>query len=434
MRLRWIERLAIVGLVFTLACSGSGAGPDADVTEWQSERVEEGSTTIVRTLAGSKWGAPGVLVEELSIGVLEGAEEYMLGRVSAVAADDAHVFVMDSQPAQLKVFDRATGEFIRYIGQEGEGPGEYQFPLVMRVVGDEIFVQDGANGRISVFGIDGEYRYLLRIGSDLFGAGFVVTADGRAYVQTGQFLDDGGERLPTSEQRVGLQEVGPDGAIGDPFLAPAPNRDLEDAFMIDAARQIGTGIPFMPGVPAGLATAPAIVTGVNDQYRLGIYFPDGRSVLVERRWDPVPMSDAEREHHRALVTSRMRTRLPNWEWTGAAIPEHKPAYASIMPDHGSQILVVRYLPSERGVDCVEAPIVADLQQRPAPEMCWATRYAWDFFDFDGNYLGEVIRPDVRILGFPYMRDRTFVIPVDDDDGAVRVKVFHLQLPTDVPNS
>ena len=85
-----------------------------------------GDTIVARTLSGSVWGVDATLVPEVSIGELEGPEEYLFGNVYAIAVDDnRHVYVLDSQAENVRVFD-ADGIHLRTLGGRGEGPGELQ--------------------------------------------------------------------------------------------------------------------------------------------------------------------------------------------------------------------------------------------------------------------------------------------------------------------
>jgi hypothetical protein len=72
------------------------------------------------------------LVEELRIGVLEGAEEEVFGSVGAVAvmADGATV-IADIQVPVLRLFS-PEGTYLGDAGREGEGPGEYKSLLGVR--------------------------------------------------------------------------------------------------------------------------------------------------------------------------------------------------------------------------------------------------------------------------------------------------------------
>ena len=51
-------------------------------------------TTVVNE-SGSVWGGTARLVEEMSIGVDIGADEYMFGHVYSVAAHDDRIYVLD---------------------------------------------------------------------------------------------------------------------------------------------------------------------------------------------------------------------------------------------------------------------------------------------------------------------------------------------------
>ena len=78
--------LLVVMLSFaTLACGGAAPGNAASGAAWEAETTVEGDVTTVRTVAGSVWGAPARIEETLSIGIDQGEEPYMFGRISGVA-------------------------------------------------------------------------------------------------------------------------------------------------------------------------------------------------------------------------------------------------------------------------------------------------------------------------------------------------------------
>jgi len=84
---------AFVIAAIALAACGSDAPP-------AGPRVEIGTigdTTIVRTLSGSVWAAEARLVPEVSIGELDGPDEYLFGRIGSLAVDrDRNVYVFDT--------------------------------------------------------------------------------------------------------------------------------------------------------------------------------------------------------------------------------------------------------------------------------------------------------------------------------------------------
>lgn len=72
-----------------------------------------------------------------------------------VAVDaGGNVYVLDSGNGRVVVFD-PEGQPLRSFGRQGQGPGEFQSPGLIAVVGDRVIVHDGALDRWSVFGTDG---------------------------------------------------------------------------------------------------------------------------------------------------------------------------------------------------------------------------------------------------------------------------------------
>ena len=99
-----IALLLVIGVIagLVVGCSGRSTGGG-----WVHETVDDGSIRTVRTVSGSVWGGHGHLVEEASIGVVEGADEYMLGRVRSLFVHDEQIYVLDNQVPILRIYDLA---------------------------------------------------------------------------------------------------------------------------------------------------------------------------------------------------------------------------------------------------------------------------------------------------------------------------------------
>ncbi len=148
------------GAVFSVAfltfgaCSGDRG---QDLGTWVAEWDTIGDTVVVRTISGSVWGEPREMVEDLSIGVLEGPEELMLGSIVSVAVDEeGGIYAFDSQVPALRYFDVA-GAYVRTLGREGGGPGEYSDfvgTLALRRDG-KIMLPDVGSARLSLYEPDG---------------------------------------------------------------------------------------------------------------------------------------------------------------------------------------------------------------------------------------------------------------------------------------
>lgn len=113
-------------------------GTDADPAGSTPETVVEaiGDTTVVRTLSGSVWGTEAALVPEVTIGRLDGPEEYLFGSIRSIAvADDGAIHVLDLQAQHVRVFD-SLGVYVETLGRRGEGPGEFSEAEAIAVLPD----------------------------------------------------------------------------------------------------------------------------------------------------------------------------------------------------------------------------------------------------------------------------------------------------------
>jgi hypothetical protein len=98
----------------------------------------------------------------LEIGVREGAEEYQFFRVGgSLRLPDGRIVVANTGARELRVFG-ADGGFLKTVGRDGEGPGEFRWPSRIRLLGaDTLLVWDQSLQRVSLF--DGEGRFLSMI-------------------------------------------------------------------------------------------------------------------------------------------------------------------------------------------------------------------------------------------------------------------------------
>lgn len=89
----------------------------------------------------------------------EAGEDYLY-RPSDIAVDAAKslLYVVDSGNNRVVVFD-LDGKFVRTIGREGQGPGEFSNPTGACVFGEsQLAVADYGNSRIQIFHHDGEFE------------------------------------------------------------------------------------------------------------------------------------------------------------------------------------------------------------------------------------------------------------------------------------
>ncbi len=262
--------------VVALSLPAAACAPDAPAGSRPDVVVDTiGDTIVVRTNSGSVWGAEATLVPEVSIGEVDGPEEYLFGAVASIAVDDDHnVYVLDWQAQEIRQYD-ALGDYVRRLARRGEGPGELATADRMAYLPDgRLVVPDVRNGRLNLFGPGANDR----------------------------------EQWP-------LQDYYPSG------------RGLRTE-----------QVPFSPealwaGHPHG-----GIVKGISSDYRIDLQLGD-RVLRVERTVDPIPVSPAERDHYRNSITEDLRHTVPDWEWDGPPIPETKPVFKRLHSGRDGRIWV-----------------------------------------------------------------------------------------------
>ena len=131
-------------------------------SEWQGTVEEVDGVVIVKNPREPIYGEDVFeLEEELSIGKVEGKEAYMFFGLSRLAIDDrGYIYALDTKAKHIKVFTD-YGEYVKTIGKEGQGPGEFDVPVSLDIFQNELVVHDGGNRRITFFGLDGDFRRSL---------------------------------------------------------------------------------------------------------------------------------------------------------------------------------------------------------------------------------------------------------------------------------
>lgn len=382
---------ATLALPLLAACA---AGDNPAHTGAQVEVDTLGDTVVVRTLAGSEWGQGAALVEELSIGMLEGPEEYIFGQISSVAAaPDGSVYVLDGQVPVLRRYG-PDGSFVAQIGREGGGPGEYKQPTDLAVLPDgRVVISDPGNSRVSVFSPESEALESWPIPGGFFTTDQLQTdRDGNVYVQIiAERHDDG---TFTS----GYMRVGPEGTPADTLRVPDPGVEtprLIARSVSEDGRSRGMSwrsVPFWPTPTWTFSPNGHFVVGLGERYSLDARLPGGKVLRIERTWQPVPVEPDERANEEERVVASMRGTEPKWSWSGPAIPDTKPPFRSIRAGADGRIWVRLHQPAAR----IEEP-EEETTGRPGrpviPVLRWREPVVFDVFEADGRYLGRLELPD-----------------------------------------
>jgi hypothetical protein len=139
--------------------------------EWQGIIEEVDGVTVFKNTKEPMYGEDVIsLKEELSIGEAEGREEYMFSVIRAIEIDDKEIiYVADTKGNHIREFDK-NGGFLRTIGREGQGPGEFQRITNIQITSEnELMVHDRYTFRLTFFSLDGDYlRTVLLKGIQAF--------------------------------------------------------------------------------------------------------------------------------------------------------------------------------------------------------------------------------------------------------------------------
>jgi hypothetical protein len=149
---RMIHRAASLALIIVaLAAGTSNAG------DWKGKsEVVKGVKTVSNPATGFAAPATTKLPEAWRLGGDTDNEDEFFGVISDIdIADNGDVYLLDSQLNEVKIFNK-DGEFVRVIGREGEGPGEFRNPVSMFFTKDgKVAVAQSMPGKIVLLTPDG---------------------------------------------------------------------------------------------------------------------------------------------------------------------------------------------------------------------------------------------------------------------------------------
>jgi hypothetical protein len=391
--------------------------------------------TVVKLARAPLHAGTAHLVEELSIGVVDGAEEYLIGEVADLAVrDDGSMIAWDSKAAQVRQYD-ARGKFVRNIGRVGSGPGEYRSVSGVAVLKDgRLIVWDTGNWRMNIYTATGEPAGQWTTASGAAGSasatysrGLTVDTDGFIYCRRTLFT-----RSFTNRPSVWIK-LRPNGEVVDtlrgPELPAVPQLVARNGGATSSA-----DLPLAPRAFTAFSPLGYFVTGYANRLSVEVHRP-GQPLLSIRRDVPartVPV--AERSAERKRIEDMLRRTDPQWSWNGPELPSTKPAYGGLRVGADGRIWVAideeqMRLGSAGGPMGIglsgrggggPRPIISQ-QKADEPPPRPAT---YDVFEPDGAYVGRVEIPP-RVITAVMKGDTVWGVAYDADDVAY-IKRYRLR--------
>lgn len=328
-----------------------------------------------------------ILTEEMRIGGLEDAADYVFSEIFAIAGrPSGSSYVLDTHPYSIREYD-PSGSFVRLIGGEGEGPGEYLSPLGLAVTPEgQLAVWDQRTRRISIYDSHGELEDLVHVDAMTIyeRRGFVVGFGGEFYVKVRTSAPMMIEGQYFTANRSDYVRVGRNGRVVDTLRVAEPNRrSLSESVMILTSS--GYRKPFAVEPLSALSPLGYLVSGVNDEYAFSINHPTQPVEVRRPDLQRVRVSRSEREQWQERVEwSERRSGMSFRE-----VPERKPSYRDLWVDSDGRVWVHRYSEAVRR-DVAVPEIVVD---GDPPGIMWWEPSVHDVYRPDGSLLYCVTLPD-----------------------------------------
>lgn len=279
--------LALPGIVLAAACGG---GPADEGPELATRVDTVGSVVRVSNTGDApEWE----LVPVVSIGprsALESNTPEAFGSVYGIAfGAGGDIFVADGLNREVRVFGPA-GQHLRTFGRQGEGPGEFSNLNSLAWVGSKLLTLDFGSGRVGEFSPDGEWLGQRSEFGAIGGGGgtlrlYPVAAD-EAFVLT--YSPARGEMI-----FAGHDDAGPT-ADTLPTLA-APEGTVSGITCTSETALRSYPIPFAPRIVQHPGPGGSIYSAVTDQYRIAVTRGTDTLQIIKREMPAEPVSDEEWE-------------------------------------------------------------------------------------------------------------------------------------------
>lgn len=369
------RRRIAAGLVLLGGSTAGITGCDREPARTAGDRVRfdtvDGAVHVVSGNTGTWAPGTGWTVPDsgLVIGAVDGAPEYVFGAVAGLVVDrDGAIWVADTQAKEIRIFDRA-GSFVRRIGREGEGPGEFRNLSGLAVAPDGVGALDGGLARVTVFDADGAVVRSFPIQRPYM---IFEHAAPMAFDRQGRFHDRARFSTRPLVDTLAVVTYSPAGVPVDTAIL---GEVREDHLVIerDGRPVMSFPRPFAPAPSLGFGPAGSIYFSRGDAYRIDVLAASGDTVRVIRR-ETRPRPVEERERAAALeelaeLYERAGTKRP----PGIDLPSTKPAILRLVPDAAGNLWVL----------AAQDPSVGKME--------------WHVHDPDGRYLGAVATPVMNVM-------------------------------------
>jgi hypothetical protein len=290
-----------VALSFALAAVATAG-------EWQGKVVTaDGKRTVTNPATGFKEPSTVAMEELWRLGGDSEDEAEFFGVISDIDIDaDGFVYLLDSQIAEVKIYTK-DGEFVRSIGRQGEGPGEFRLP-------NALFFTDDGNVAV-VQTVPGKIVVLSKEGAPLGDRPLPQPEDGGFQMLQGGSAAGGNTVLFMNRDKYGQEE----GWARSSFLVSVDAKGKELARYASKTHGIDFAAPVMEDAPFDTferrwTVAPdgkVYACPSYENYEVDVWNPDGSlDRVITREYKHRARSAKEKEFMNKMM-GFWAQRIPN---------------------------------------------------------------------------------------------------------------------------
>ena len=320
------------------------------------------------------------LVEEINIGIEEGADDYILNRPQDVkVSDNGTIYILDWGDVNIKVYDK-NGTYLRTIGRPGQGPGEFDTPCNFDIGTDgNIYLLDSRNARVEIVDTNGVYIDGFRL-SGGFNSGMVTDDYSNIYFSQKHYRE-----IEEIESEISIYRY----SIAGKELLNYGNFTDEKRVAIQTGETSSISIfsRMMHTTVWTVDNFGRLFQGYNASYQLSVYHYNGDLAFkFGREFNPHKLNQSR--HDRSNLTAEQK-RLNDKYYEN--LPKFKPAFKrNLIFDNDSNLWIEIETENEERVYDVFSPDGIYLKQ---------VIIAHRIFDFKDGKIYSIVRTeqDFRVV-------------------------------------
>lgn len=254
---------------------------------------------------------------------------------------DGNVYICDYRANNIKKFN-ASGKFIKIIGREGQGPGEFNWPSLATFAKDRLIVWDMRNRRICALTPEGEFITAIKISFEVgrplkmrsLPNGDIVIENERSFFGESDKPQECTIEIFSSDLKhkktIYSHEVWRNKYISSPRTTNIPQ-------------------PFAPLVSWDVSRNGKIICGYSEKYEIEIHDSDkGKISFFTHSYEPVKITEKDKKEFFSRIGSmrsvgdqivERRKGADDFIIKNTVFPKFKPAFWNFIVDSEGNILV-----------------------------------------------------------------------------------------------